>query len=496
MQGIKFTCGAINKRVNEKIESYDRLIDVVRQLFENSTDTIHIWYLINGERRYLINEEDFETCLGLFKEALPKLEVQFEKHIDYILENVGISESFAIYEKIDSKLKASEPKAFEEKGTQNYQDSRDKETETFIHTSELATNTVIVNKTEKETQVVDKELMISKIDEVLSSKLKQMEDKFEIMFRRLENSKVYDSKIEPISEYKQDVHKENLVLAKPFDHTFTSFNENSDFFKEEYCSRCKYQIIANKYICMLCIDYKLCSQCERTHTEHPLLKININCKSITTKEELIGNILSKNNTKEKKGLIKTITSMFNSDSHIVHISPNHAPLKFAMPFGDKLVYNILLQNAGKRKINEPVIVSVINNKNFIIKDNNKTIPALEIYENKELEFLFESPEEEGIYYLELTAYGGGKNLKVEPVKLEIHVIAKEQCEERNADLFFSDYEEAADLPIDKKLLLYRIVDEKITELDIPDIIAIMRRHNFDLLSALDELTKSEPEESL
>jgi hypothetical protein len=497
MQGIKFSHGNINKRVNEKIESYERLIEVVRQLFDNINDIIHIWYLNNAEKQFVNSEEAFRKFASQQKEAVLKLEVSFEKkEFDYVLESVGISESFTIYDKVDNKLRE---KVFEEKAVQNLLIGESKETETFIETSELATNTVIVNHSEKETQVThkDKELMLNKIDEVLSSKLKLMEDKFEIMFRRLENSKIYDSKIEDINGYKPNNCKENLILVKPFqDPTFTSFNENDDYFKDEYCSRCKYQIIANKFICMLCVNYKLCSQCERTHTDHPLLKININCKSVKSEDDLINNILSKNNTKEKKGIIKTITSMFHADAHIVNISANNVPLKFALPVGERLVYNIIVQNAGKTRINEPIVISVINNKNFAVKDNNKTIPMLDIYENKELEFFFEAPDEEGVYYLEITAYGGGKKLKVEPVKLEIHVTQKDNCEERNAELFFSDYEEASDLPTDKKVLLYRLVDEKISERDISDIILIMKKHNFDLLSALDELTKSEPEESL
>jgi hypothetical protein len=516
MQGIKFTSGTINKRVNEKVESYSRLLEIVRQLFNNKTDNLNLWYINNGEKLIITSDEDFEEFLNKTKDTTAKVEVCFEKkgkNFEYILENVGMSESYAIYDRFEKPKEDNiivNGKVFEEKAVQNKEVSESKHTETFIETNEIPTNTVIVNHSDKEIQVnnKDKEVILSKIDEILSSKLKIMEDKFELIMKKIEtNSFIYEScvgssKLTAQLGNKQSIINDNnngdLIQMKPIpDPTFTSLMcDKNEYFTDEFCSRCNYQIMSNKYICMLCEDYKLCSQCEKSHTEHPLLKININCKTITQKEDLVNNILSKNNSKEKKGIIKTITNIFNSDSHLVHISANCSPLKFAMPLGEKLIYNILVQNAGKTSISQPLIICANNNKNLIVKDNNKIVPALDVYENREIEFLFEAPSEAGVFYPVLTAYGGGKNLKVEPVSLEIHVVEKDLCEVRNAELYFSDYEEALDLPDDKKVLLYKIVDERITELAVPEIIAIMKRHSFDLLSALDELTRSQSEESL
>src|SRR5690349_15652519 len=131
MQGVKFISGNINKRVNEKIDSYSNLLEVVKQLFNNTNENITIWYLNNGEKLIITSEEDYQLFMSKHTEGIARLEVSFDKkqgQFDYLLENVGMSESFAIYEKVNKE------KSFEEKSVQNKETLENKHTETFVET--------------------------------------------------------------------------------------------------------------------------------------------------------------------------------------------------------------------------------------------------------------------------------------------------------------------------------------------------------------------------
>ena len=239
---------------------------------------------------------------------------------------------------------------------------------------------------------------------------------------------------------------------------------------------------------MLCDDYTLCSQCESSHSDHPLLKVNINTKSLTSMNDLVQHVIKKNTKKKEIPIINSVKNFFSKE-YFVNISPNFSPTVFAMSRGSKVYYCLNVMNSGKVVINDEISITPLNNKNFLVE--SKIISKLNVYENKQLELLLEAPNENGVYNIEINAAVKGKTVKVQPVNLEVHVVDPDDMELKNANLYFGNCAEFMNLPDDKKIIIYKLVDEKITNLGIEDIISIMKKNDFDLANALDELTKYE-----
>jgi hypothetical protein len=515
MNGVKFTFGKINKRVNEPIISYIKLLETAKQLFtiDEAIQTIS-YHDQDGDKIEISNNEDFQKICEYHKskgDTVMKLEITPKQQIaDSLIDNIKISESFNFSEHDKAKAdfdydiisEITIPK-FNEVGIQRNAEGESKYTETVVETNEYGTNTQAVNVVEKETQAKEDtqskstetvvlgksvdNLLISRIEDIISSRLKEMEESMKKLFEKTE--------LKVSSNENLIILKENPIVIenelKRQDPSFVSiYNDTMEYFKDEYCSLCKYQIPQNKYICLLCKDYILCSNCEKTHSEHPLLKVNIKTRGITSSQDLIQHILSKSENKDNI-IIDSFKKFINKD-YFITLNTEGNPTTFAVASSSKTKFKMNILNAGKIVINEPISIIAINNRNFNV--TSTIVPKLNLYENKILELTFEAPEEKGLYQFEITASISGKKCKVIGIKLDVHVVDEDKLELYNADLIFKDFPQIIDLPDDKKIVMFRLLNEKITTLDIEDVFAILKKNNFDLASSIDELTRERNED--
>jgi hypothetical protein len=182
---------------------------------------------------------------------------------------------------------------------------------------------------------------------------------------------------------------------------------------------------------------------------------------------------------------------FITKDYFINLNAEESPTTFAMTTSSIFKFKLNILNAGKVMINEPINIFATNNRNINV--SSLTLNKLNVYENKILELIFEAPSEKGLHKFEITASIPGKKSKVDSIKLEIHVVDEDKVDIQNADLKFKAFPHLIDLPDDKKLMIFKLLNEKITTLDTESVFQILKKNNFDLAYSIDELTKERSE---
>ena len=648
MNGIKVYYGNQTKRISENvIGTYENLLKIVKKIFnldQNSEESnnIHLYYIDKDlEKIQVASEEDFSEVCKYHKQtrenAVMKIELTVKLFkssvfIDQMLDDVKMSESFAVVDKrelasnqneqknslfntnlgntqIDMQISAVSNECEDLEIIKKEQvvlnneigiqienllvvESKSTETEKVI-TAEVAENTNILEhkdgysqcdvdvkekscpisvdvegikieqKSEKlakdnnefiiinnnSDNVVDEkpdnsklidEVLVSKIDQLISNRLSLLENNFKKMFEEnqmqsrlyqqslnyevpstsnheikeisekknattdliltnleniniLENKKVQTIEIDQVKP-KIEIKSQQKPLIEVKDEVFSSISEIKDhlgkenYHFNEYCSICRFQILKNKYVCLLCDNFNLCSHCESQHLEHPLMKININNRTIINKEEI--ERFFKNQRREKKlkenkgGILKNLGKMFKHPENVIKIYPKN-PTIFAMSKNSKQNFSLKIENSTNSKISEEIVIYPNNNKNF--KVSTVVIDRMEPKEIRHIELTMNSPDKDGSYEFEISAKFMNNKVMLSPLKLIIMVTNPEDVDEANANIMFSNYEEVMKLPKEKRIALYNIVTGEFVRKDFKDILIIMRKHNFEIENALNEM---------
>jgi hypothetical protein len=393
-----------------------------------------------------------------------------------------------------------------------------------------------VNQSEQNAQsnLNDPEIIVSKIEEILSSKMKEIEENFkktmemqqQSMYssRVSSQSKLVNENVKQDSNFKIDSQKSinfiNNNDSKNINYNFNCINDYSEdfnilsennqnlhneneinipsqynknesniditqFFQDDYCSLCKYQILKNKFICILCDDFKLCTRCEASHTQHPLIKINIDCQSYSSKEEIFQYITELSHKQEKrKPMLQHIKKMFEPSAPSVSLYPTNEPTVFAMASGSIKEYTIQLHNSFNKAIDEEIAIIPINNKNFGMRAT--IIKKINVDEVKKVPLLFEAPLEVGEYQFEIHATMKNKKLNYEPLKMIVTVTHQKDVDEVNCNLLLSSYDEIMKLPKEDQMKIY-LTWRDVFSKDIDDFVRIIRKHKYSIEEATDDL---------
>jgi hypothetical protein len=668
MNGIKISYGNQTKRISETIANYENLLKVVKKLFSvdqsslinDNSNHIHLYYIDKDQEKIEVaSQEDFIEVIKYHQQsrenAVMKLELVINylkdsNFIDQMLDDVKMSESFAMIDKrdinnngsntndkfllrdtklgdVEFDLQASavsgevnksikedikeEPIEIsnQEKGVQIETfcvvESKSTETEK-VQTAEVAENTPKLEKIDgfsqcevdddfeicaekKEDQKIklsdaekvreDKldqdmninindsninvtdsqmdDLLVSKIDHLIASRLSLLESNFKKMleenhmhsksiyqnqlqneyikviiqnqnedfaklsdidkktntknleFSNLENINIINQEQKKIPRIEIDEVKSEfeiksqgkpepqIMIEKEKSEIFSSLsnspknnlkNSNQIFHFNEYCSVCKYQILKNKYVCLICENFSLCSHCESNHLDHPLMKVNVNNKAITTKEELEKYFKQQRrvnkNIQKKGGFFNKIGKMFKHPDYDLHIQPKSSTI-FAMPKDSILTYTFQLENRSNKKITEEIVIYPKNNKNFQVTP--VILNSMDNNEHKEIELTLTSPKELGSYEFEITAKINDKKLILNPFKLQVIVTNPDDIDEANANLMFGQFEEIMQLPKEKRITLYNLINGQVVKKDFKDVLTIMRKHDFEIDEALNDL---------
>lgn len=389
-----------------------------------------------------------------------------------------------------------------------------------------------------EKKQLDSEFIISKIEEILSSKMKEVEENFkktiEIQQQNLNNSRVsvhsklltenikqesnlkidsqnninfiYSNKMDPKNEILEDIknysedfrilaqnsfnanvksHNENEINLNYLDDISQSCSNKNKFFDDEFCSICQYQIINYKFICILCEDFKLCNTCESSHSQHPLIKISTDCQSYSSKEEITKYILEHSQkNQQKKPLIENFKKIFESSQPYVSISHSNEQTTFAMARGSLKDYTIKVKNSNDKVIDEEILIIPINNKNFNLKTT--IIKRMNANEVKEVPLTFEAPLNIGEYNFEIHVTMKNKKIMPEPIKITIFVTDEKDVDEKNFNLLFSKYDEIMKLSKEEQMKIY-FTWQGVISIDIEEFVKIIKEHKYSVEEALDDL---------
>lgn len=349
------------------------------------------------------------------------------------------------------------------------------------------------SKLYQDSYIITDELIVSKLDDILSLKMNEVENNL----KKIAENQLKEEKIENIqidsnniacqikdNELIKEISNPNLAYQSLYlQGSGTNYHFN------EYCSLCKFQILKNKYICILCNDYTLCSQCESKHLFHPLLKVNVDCKTLTSKQELVSHFQNLKEKTKGKGLLQNIFKMVKPcNSYYASLRPSIRPTVFAMAAGEKLEYELIISNEGRCEIEEEINLVPINNKNL-----NVSPRILEKLgkESKKVNIVIEAPCEKGYYEFEIHALMKKQNLTCEPLKFELTVTQEQEVEETNAKILLGSYNEVMKLEKQQMLGIYRILSENVFERNLDDSIRILKKHNYDISSAWEELERKD-----
>jgi hypothetical protein len=378
----------------------------------------------------------------------------------------------------------------------------------------------------------NQEYLISKIDEIVLSRMKVMEENFKRLLD-YQNSKTFatDVKAHGFNDNLQFIKNNDISLERKIkaeneiqniqhgleikslnkdeiaynpltriDKVYRSLAEkdleNEDYHVNEFCSACKFQILKNKFICVMCENFILCSHCEEGHLQHPLLKVNVINNRITTKEELIQYCVDLHNkTNKNQGFIqKNLNKIINlsPSKQYIKLDTKGSSLCFDMNADSKLNYPINLENITNENLEETIILSAINNKTF--KVNSKIVENIESRSIKAIEILLSSPNEYGTYEFEITAHSKNKGCLSNNLKFIISVVPSNKYEEADENLMFAEWDELFQLPKEDKIYLSRAINQGVIPKDLTNLANAVRRNKNDIMAAIDDLTaQSQPQ---
>ena len=313
-----------------------------------------------------------------------------------------------------------------------------------------------------------------------------------ILSKVLPNPKLIEgdeSKKQTITKVSNLIEDNGPTFFSLLEHKQNSVNNDENYHFSDYCSNCKYQILKNKYVCLVCNDFLLCSQCENLHLDHPLMKVNIKNKTITTKNEL-ENFLRKQRkgSKEvkKKNFFKNFSKIFKQNECVINLQSKSSTI-FAMGKGSKLDYTLAI--TSNTKLSEEVVVYAVNNKNFNVSP--VCLNGLDSDETREFNIVLSAPIELGAFIFDICLTVKNKKIIFSPFKLEVIVVETDDVDESNANFMFFQYEEIIKLPKDKKVTLYNLIISQIVKKDFKDVLTILRKHKFDVDAALTDLIEDE-----
>ena len=292
--------------------------------------------------------------------------------------------------------------------------------------------------------------------------------------------------------------KSSQNIIKIEDSSLEFVNIDEDFVKkpkdspfDEVCSMCSSRIYYDKYICVVCRDCILCTQCEKLHF-HPLIKFKNNHVSTLTE---IFSFLSKNNSEIKKicendnnnnsGFLSgifgqsKISSEFKLESKMSEytIKPNE---KMQLPIR---VYNLNKNEIDCKKLK--LVLFSRGNKDLIIhhKELNNKIKSRGYIDTT---ISIESNDFCKIYSFSIELYSNEDiELIYESLSMKVRVIKDNEEEELNN--FFKEYPEILKENKITKKGIKNIMENKDIKADVSTILKYYKMNNGNIHATIKSL---------
>lgn len=230
-------------------------------------------------------------------------------------------------------------------------------------------------------------------------------------------------------------------------------NKPEDRKFDDACSICSKKIYYDKYICCLCFNCVLCTECEKEHL-HPVIKCR-DFKMATLADFYC--YLSRNqmSNQKPKGFF---SSLFEAK---IEVELGSISTKFAMRPNKKIKIPIKIENKSNTHIKSNTFMTLIsrNSKDLIIHDTQIT-NSINKKEKHEVDVLVESNIYCKLYNFTIELYAPNMNFVSSPLKFTIEVNNDEEDEELNK--FFQNYPKVFVLTKEKKKSIKYIMDQRIS----------------------------------
>jgi hypothetical protein len=293
----------------------------------------------------------------------------------------------------------------------------------------------------------------------------------------------------------------NEITMKTLQVSKSNIDKRQRFFIQ--CDNCLiYPVYDVKYICLICDDFHLCSECEKSHN-HPVIKFKTN--EFATTDHLCQLLVTTNtnydaNCKSFKEIFQRQQEFFSSfKSKIVNFGKYKVRFEtiekeytfrpnthFYIPF--------ILHNEGSCPFpNSEIVIYVKNCKDLFIKllKFEKELPSKE---NLHLQLEGITSKNCKDYRLELHIFNRDLCFEYSTVILKINVCDNPLNEENydinksGCSVNFSPEDNVSILPVEKKEILAKVFLEQLSDKDLKTICIILEKYNWQLSqSALDEL---------
>jgi hypothetical protein len=529
-KGIKIIYESQTKRINEKVENYDILKEKIKCVFNLKNWNFN---LLTETKIAINNDQDMRELFKMSQNIVPKIFVYKNDESHNLLnfcENKiiccdssfksDIFDNFSFIEFIRDNEKLNQPSKNEIESKKELlnivkvfvNDIFERATERIIVIEnnklniynyqeikrELCSNSLknkgLNQSTGNQNSPITNENILEKIQNIVSSKLCQLEQKFNHkILEVVENHKltfnpemikknpqiltdINSSKIE-----KPKIVEENFIPDQSYDLRKNQQRMSLVKFNEK-CIICSEEIFAIKYSCIICPNMTSCQSCQSQHL-HPMLSLKSNEQF--SYEDL--SYMMSLKTVEKRD--ENNRSFFRKFSDNFFEKKNKPKL---------YVYSNFFTVRPNKKFKIPIILSseniyiYPNNSLIVLTRGNLDLQISQLLISSEIttrsEFYIECQSGSRIrsYDFEIILYCKKDKAELEVQKMKIEV--NEDLEEEMINDYFAMYSKILAIPKKEKEMIMYINKKQICVRHPYIIYNIMTQHNWNLEEALDDLT--------
>ena len=524
--GMKIVFEESIKRIEEDILDFTQLKQRIARLFDfPKIKSFKVLYQVKekADQEIRNNEEFQDKIKNHASTSIPKFKVVLEKNsIEDLMESIEICDSVVIdnnsinvvsegtnCDKVEMKDQKLEAKVEQnDKGCNvNFETDTKIKVETKNQSSEAKEEKVEMKDemTQSTSNLVKNEVndYIMEEKNLLKAGLNVLSESDQILLGHIEqliDKKFSELQLRVFKRIDEVVVKKSQECAYLGKNNFKEEEVNNQDLEEKnfenisnqmYCDLCVSKYMNTRFVCVLCQSFNLCSKCEANHN-HPTIKFK-ECNSrsnLHTKQEvynLLKRFEKEDFPKKEVGFVNELRNSISGSTNYsaqlavyvhnfkeVRVMPNY---KFFIP--------LEIVNKCKNTIPSNTTIVVRNMFDLKIKPQNLN-RDIKTKESLQFDLLCESGSKPNIYNLEIFLFNEFVDLKCDI--LHVKVIVNEDKEEQELNSFFVNHKMLMFIPKNQKIQLQKIVSERISDKDLYVIYGIMERNNWDIESAIDNLT--------
>ena len=473
MAGIKLIHKNQTKRINENIENFDTLIELVKSVFNFGDELndvknhiILFYFSVDnlGERTQILDDKTYyrflsshnKNCLKLYLELNTEIEqsqyVVKERSNKDVIDYKTNDEFLLVKQFVNEIIENSAVDL-------NYNLDNKK----FVNSSSFS-----------DPGNLNKILPINKFNSDMLCIEKPSNSNIELRDANIEKKFIRDS--------------QNNIKLQGSNLEFVDISKDSsppDAIFNDICSICSRNIFFNKFLCCICNNMAACENCEPTHF-HPMIKFK--SAHISSKEEILNLVISQQEIKTPE-LTKNVFRRIREISESIfekkfklrtHVFTNYISVrpykKFKIPF--------YIYNESDMMPRNKLLVLTRNNKDLIV---TPYLVDFDLHPREKCEIFLECESKEQIKIHDFEIFLYHPNAKIDCESVDIKIEINLDQEEESLNEYFSMFPILTAIPKNQKEIMYKIIKEGISTKHPIVIYNIMIKYDWNVDEAIDEL---------